>query len=444
MVRDDQLYTSTIFDFLTDIFCSEPSVFCRTIQGKSTTVGHLFCKHEGFDEVENESGNLQEESSKYAWVFDRLVREHNVGSNAGISLRSFDSPKFRFNIIDTSAKSDSIEDTILGISQADIGLLVMDSTVGGDESDIDSYGITKEHCLLAYTLGVKQMIVAINFKTVIFSEDRWKKIRSDVASHLKKVGYKPMKIPFIPISGLQGDNLDSKSINMPWYAGSSLSEALDNVSCPKRHSSKPLRVPIQGVLDLEGIGTVIVGRVESGVLQTGMNIQIAPSGVAGIVKSLYVNLRCIDNALPGEIIHIQLKEEIGLMNIHRGHVLSNYDDRPARQVSSFEAQFIVMNHPGRISSGYNATIHFHTSHLLCTIIKIKAKLDPRSGKLLEESPESMEAGDVCLVEVKPSSPFCIEQFKDFPALGRFAVRDLGQTVGVGVVKTTFHAHEDGK
>ena len=443
-MREDQLYPSTIFDFSHGKFCSETPLFCPKLLGKSTTVGHLFYKHVDFDEIENESRKFQEGSSKFAGVFDRLVRERNVGSTGGNSLRSFDSPKFRFNIIDTSGQPDSIEDTILGMSQADVGLLVVDATIGGDESDIDSYGITKEHCLLAYTLGVKQMIIAINFKTLIFSEDHWKKIRSDIASHLKKVGYKPMKIPFIPISGLQGDNLDSKSMNMPWYGGSNLSEALNNVTCPKRPASKPLRVPIQGILDLEGIGKVLVGRVESGVLQTGMNVQIAPSGVIGTVESLHVNHRCIDETLPGDIVHIHLKEEIGLMNINRGHVLSNYDDRPARQVSSFEAQFIVMNYPGKIPNGYNATFYCHTSHMSCVIIMIKAKLDPRSGKLLEENPESVEAGDVCLVEVKPSGPFCIEQFKDFPALGRFAVRDFGQTVGVGVVKTIFHADENRK
>mmetsp|Transcript_20545 Transcript_20545/g.51087 ORF Transcript_20545/g.51087 Transcript_20545/m.51087 type:complete len:439 (-) Transcript_20545:90-1406(-) len=419
--------------------------------GKSTTAGHLLCKFGRFNEqkiaeFEVEADKCQKRYSKYAWVFDRLVGEHNHGITTNFSRQSFESSKFKFNIIDTPGLPDSIEDMITGTSQADVGLLVVDSSVGGYESGIGSNGLTKEHCLIAYTLGVKQMIVAVNKMdddTVNFSEDRWKIIRSDIAAYLKKVGYKPMKIPFVPISGWQGDNLDSKSMYLPWYGGPTLVEALDNLSCPKRPIGRPLRVPIHGVLNEDGVGVVLSGRIESGELKPGMKINIAPPGILCVVKSLHIDFQAVLRAIPGDIVRINIDDRCnGLKDIQPGHVISNYDVCPAKAVSSFEAQIIVMNHPGKIYNGCNPMIDCHTSHTPCTFTKIKEKLDQRTGKTLVENPDSVQTGDVCIIKVEPRRPLCVEQFKDFPALGRFAVRDLGRTVAVGVVKTTIFGPAD--
>ncbi len=421
------------------------------LKGKSTTAGHLLCKCGRFDEqkveqFEVEADESQKRYSKYARVFDRIVEDDKVRSTKSISLQSVESLKFKFNIIDTPGHPDSIEDMITGTSQADVGLLVVDSSMSGYESGIGSNGLTKEHCLIAYTLGVKQMIVAINKmddETVDFSEDRWKMIRSEIASYLKKIGYKPMRIPFIPISGLQGHNLDSKSMHMPWYGGPTLLEALGNVSCPKRHANKPLRVPIHCVVNEDGVGVTLSGRVESGVLKPGINIQIAPSGIVSVVKSLQIEFQTVFQAIPGDIVSIDIGDScIGLMDIQPGCVVSNYEDCPAQKVSSFEAQIIVMNHPGNISNGYSPIIDCHTSHTPCTFIQIKEKLDPRTGKSIMENPDSVQTGDVCIVKVRPKTPLCVEPFRAFPALGRFAVRDLGRTVAVGVVTTTIFERED--
>lgn len=415
--------------------------------GKSTTAGHLLCKCGGIDEqqieeFENEAGKFQKTSSKYAWVFDQLAAERERGFTMDISLKSFESSKFKFNIIDVPGRRDFIEDMITGTSQADVGLLVVDASKGNYEMGIDDNGQTREHCLLAYTLGVKQLVVAINKmddETINFSQDRWKTIRGEIATYLKKVGYKPMKIPFIPISGWQGDNLNSKSVHMPWYGGSTLLEALNNVTAPKRPIDKPLRVPIQDVRNIKGIGTVLVGRVESGMLKPGMNIQLAPPGTIGVVERLEINFQIVARAIPGDIVSISIKDGWnGVVNTLPGQVLSNYDDRPAREVSSFEAQIIIMNHPGKISNGYTAIIDCHTSHTPCTFVNIKEKLDKRTGKILVQNPDNVQTGDVCIVKVEPKSPLCLEQFRDFPPLGRFCVRDLGGIVAVGVVKTVMH------
>jgi len=413
--------------------------------GKSTTAGHLIYKcgginDESMEEIENEANKFQKRSSKYAWVFDQLAAERDLGVTMNTSLLNFESSIHKFNIIDTPGRRDYIEDMITGMSQADVGLLVVDSSKGRFEEGIDYNGQTREHGLLAYTLGVKQIVVAINKmddETVNFSEDRWKIIRGEIATYLKKVGYKPMKIPFIPISGWLGDNLNSKSMHMPWYGGPTLLEALNDITTPKRPIDKPLRVPIQDIHKIEGIGVVLVGRVETGVLKTGAKVLVAPHGTHGIVERLQINFQTVSRAVPGDIVCINIEGKWNaLKNISSGHVLSNYDDHPAQRVSSFEAQIIIMNYPGEISNGYAPIIDCHTSHTPCTFLSIKEKLDQRTGKTLIQNPRTVQTGDVCIVEVEPKTPLCIEQFKDFPALGRFAVRDFERTVAVGVVKIT--------
>lgn len=326
---------------------------------------------------------------------------------------------------------------ITGTSAADVALLVVDASRGGFESGMARDGQTREHALLAYTLGVKQMIVAINKmdeKSVNFSEERFKEIKSELCAYLKKVGYKPVKIPFVPLSGWSGENLTEKSSRMPWYDGPSLLEALDNVMAPKRPSEKPLRVPVQDVYKIGGIGTVPVGRVETGIMKPGMTAVFAPSGVKAEIGSVEVHHESISEALPGDNVGFQCND-LKVSDVSRGHVASDAENNPARATSSFDAQIIVMNHPNKISCGYAPVLDIHTAHVACTFAKIKEKIDRRTGKVVGSNPEFVEMGDACLVEMVPSKPLCVEKFTDFPPLGRFAIRDMRQTVGVGVVKS---------
>lgn len=416
--------------------------------GKSTTVGHLIQECGGVDiqaieRCECEAEEMGKGSLNYAWVFDQRTAERERGITMDSTLRRLESRKYHFNIIDTPGHRDFVENMITGTSQADVALLIVDSSKEGYEIGIDENGQTREHALLAYALGVKQMIVVINKmddETINFSEDRWKTIRSEVATYLKKVGYKPMKIPFIPVSGWLGDNLKSKSIHMPWYGGPTLLEALDNVSVPKRQIDKPLRVPIQDVQNIEGTGAVLVGRVETGVLRPGMKVQFAPSGSIDTVETLQINFQTVPQAIAGDIVCINIHDKLNVSkDLRPGHVLSDYDS-PARGVVRFEAQIIIMNHPGEISIGYTPTIDIHTSHTPCTFVDIKEKMDRRTGRILEKNPKSVKAGDACIVELEPKRPLSVETFKSFPPLGRFAVRDFGQTVAVGVVKSVIYGN----
>eukprot|EP00968_Pinguiococcus_pyrenoidosus_P008280 scaffold578_cov243-Pinguiococcus_pyrenoidosus.AAC.23 len=322
---------------------------------------------------------------------------------------------------------------ITGTSQADVALLIVASGAGEFEAGISKDGQTREHALLAYTLGVKQMIVGVNkIDSANYAEDRYNEIKSEVTGYLKKVGYKPAKIPFVPISGWVGDNMIEKSSNMPWYKGPCLLEALDAVKPPKRPSDKPLRLPLQDVYKIGGIGTVPVGRVETGVLKPGMVVTFAPVGVQTEVKSVEMHHESLPQAVPGDNVGFNVKN-VSVKDIKRGYVASDSKNDPAQGCTSFTAQVIVMNHPGQISNGYSPVLDCHTAHIACRFANIVEKKDRRSGKTLEASPKFVKSGDACIVELEPTKPMCVETFTQYPPLGRFAVRDMRQTVAVGVI-----------
>ena len=419
--------------------------------GKSTTTGHLIYKCGGIDKrtiekFEKEAAELGKASFKYAWVLDNLKAECERGITIDIALWKFESPKFYFTVIDAPGHRDFIKNMITGTSQADIAILVIDSSVGGFEAGISKDGQTREHALLAFTLGVKQMIVACNKMddvSVKYGEGRYKEIKAEVSTYLKKVGYKPMKIPFVPISGWMGDNMIDKSTNMPWYKGPYLLEALDNANPPKRPSDKPLRLPLQDVYKIGGIGTVPVGRVETGIIKPGMVCTFAPVQITTEVKSVEMHHESLPEAVPGDNVGFNVKN-VSVKDIRRGNVCGDSKKDPPKGASTFFAQVIVMNHPGQISSGYSPVLDCHTAHVACKFKNIDQKMDRRSGKVLEENPKFVKTGDACMVTLEPTKPLCVESFAEYPPLGRFAVRDMRQTVAVGVIKSVDKSEKEGK
>eukprot|EP00584_Thalassiosira_punctigera_P007469 CAMPEP_0172543000 /NCGR_PEP_ID=MMETSP1067-20121228/13495_1 /TAXON_ID=265564 ORGANISM="Thalassiosira punctigera, Strain Tpunct2005C2" /NCGR_SAMPLE_ID=MMETSP1067 /ASSEMBLY_ACC=CAM_ASM_000444 /LENGTH=438 /DNA_ID=CAMNT_0013329327 /DNA_START=113 /DNA_END=1429 /DNA_ORIENTATION=- len=410
--------------------------------GKSTTTGHLIYQCGGIDKktidkYEREANEIGKSSFKYAWVLDNLKAERERGITIDITLWKFQSSKYDFTVIDAPGHRDFIKNMITGTSQADVAVMVVDASQGGFEAGISREGQTREHALLAYTLGVKQMVVAVNKMddmTVKYSEKRYEAIKSEVASYLKKVGYKPAKVAFVPISGWVGDNITEKSKNTSWYSGPTLLDALDNVMPPKRPVDKSLRIPIQDVYKIGGIGTVPVGRVETGIMKPGITAQFAPSGIQAEVKSCEVHHESLLEVGPGTNVGFNVKN-VAVKDIRRGDVASDADDNPATGVTSFEAQIIVMNHPGKITKGYCPIIDCHTAHVACSITNIKEKMDRRTGKVVEKNPEFIQNGDAAIVTMEPTKPFCVESFAEYPPLGRFVIRDMRQTVAVGVIKS---------
>merc|ERR1712218_177085 len=397
-------------------------------------------------------------SFKYAWVLDKLKAERERGITIDIALWKFETEKYYVTIIDAPGHRDFIKNMITGTSQADCGVLIIASGTGEFEAGISKNGQTREHALLAYTLGVKQLIVGINKMDSIeppYIGARFEEIQKEVGGFIKKVGYNPAAVAFVPISGWHGDNMIEASTNMGWYKGwnverkegkangMTLLEALDSIIPPSRPTDKPLRLPLQDVYKIGGIGTVPVGRVETGVIKPGMVVTFAPVMVTTEVKSVEMHHESLQEAGPGDNVGFNVKN-VSVKDIRRGNVASDSKNDPARGAKSFHAQVIILNHPGEIKNGYAPVLDCHTAHIACKFVEIKEKCDRRSGKKLEDNPKFVKSGDAAMVDLIPSKPMCVESFSDYAPLGRFAVRDMKQTVAVGVIKTTEKVEATGK
>lgn len=430
--------------------------------GKSTTTGHLIYKCGGIDKrtiekFEKEAAELGKGSFKYAWVLDKLKAERERGITIDIALWKFETPKYHVTVIDAPGHRDFIKNMITGTSQADCAILIIAGGVGEFEAGISKDGQTREHALLAFTLGVRQLIVAINkMDSVKWDEKRFEEIVKETQNFIKKVGYNPKTVPFVPISGWNGDNMIEASTNCPWYKGwtketkasgvvkgKTLLEAIDAIEPPVRPTDKPLRLPLQDVYKIGGIGTVPVGRVETGVIKPGMVVVFAPTGVTTEVKSVEMHHEQLEQGVPGDNVGFNVKN-VSVKDIKRGNVCGDSKNDPPMGCASFNAQVIVLNHPGQISAGYSPVLDCHTAHIACKFDELIEKIDRRTGKSVEDHPKSVKSGDAAIVKMVPTKPMCVEAFTDYPPLGRFAVRDMRQTVAVGVIKSVEKVDKAGK
>jgi len=423
--------------------------------GKSTTTGHLIYKCGGIDKrtiekFEKEAAEMGKGSFKYAWVLDKLKAERERGITIDIALWKFETTKYYITIIDAPGHRDFIKNMITGTSQADCAVLIVASGTGEFEAGISKNGQTREHALLAYTLGVKQLIIGVNkidSTEPPYSEARFNEIKKEVTSYVKKIGYNPDEVAFVPISGWCGDNMLEPSEKTAWFkgwetkkdkgkrvgTGKTLFEALDNIDPPKRPTEKPLRLPLQDVYKIGGIGTVPVGRVETGLLKPGMLVKFAPKNITTEVKSVEMHHTAMPEALPGDNVGFNIKN-VSVKEIRRGNVAGDSKNDPPMESGDFKAQVIILNHPGEIHAGYAPVVDCHTAHIACRFQELIEKIDRRSGKKLEDNPKCVKSGDAAIVTMIPQKPMCVEAFSDYPPLGRFAVRDMRSTVAVGVIK----------
>ncbi|CAD6571761.1 MAG: translation elongation factor EF-1 alpha [Cyphobasidiales sp. Tagirdzhanova-0007] len=420
--------------------------------GKSTTTGHLIYKCGGIDKrtiekFEKEAAELGKGSFKYAWVLDKLKAERERGITIDIALWKFETPKYYVTVIDAPGHRDFIKNMITGTSQADCAVLIIAAGTGEFEAGISKDGQTREHALLAFTLGVRQLIVAINkMDTAKWSETRFEEIVKETSNFIKKVGFNPKQVAFVPISGWHGDNMLEDSANMTWFKGwqketkagvvkgKTLLEAIDAIEPPSRPTDKPLRLPLQDVYKIGGIGTVPVGRVETGSIKAGMVVTFAPSAVTTEVKSVEMHHEQLEAGLPGDNVGFNIKN-VSVKDIRRGNVCGDSKNDPPKEAATFSAQVIVLNHPGQIGAGYSPVLDCHTAHIACKFSELVEKIDRRTGKSIEASPKFVKSGDAAIVTMTPTKPMCVEPFSEYPPLGRFAVRDMRQTVAVGVIKS---------
>ena len=402
--------------------------------GKSTLVGQTLLQTGQFpahmiEKYKEEAKAKGKESFALAWVFDNLKEERERGVTIDVAHKRFNTDKYYITIIDAPGHRDFVKNMITGTSQADAAILVVATPEG-------IMAQTKEHMFLARTLGVKQMIIALNKMDdtkPAYDKARFEAVKEEVNKLAKSVGYKDEQIQFVPVSAFVGDNVKEKG-KIDWWDGPTLLQAIDNFSQPEKPTDKPLRWPIQDVYTIKGVGTVPVGKIETGVMKTGMQIIFKPSmkpgGATGEVKTIEMHHEQLSSAAPGDNVGVNMRG-IAKNEIRRGDVAGPANDPPT-VAKSFIAQIMVLNHPSVITKGYTPVFHCYTAQVACRFEEIQKKLDPKTGAVKEENPDFIKTGDAAIVKIVPTRPMVIESSKKIPQLGRFAIRDMGQTVAAGI------------
>ncbi|MBI5051188.1 translation elongation factor EF-1 subunit alpha [Candidatus Micrarchaeota archaeon] len=398
--------------------------------GKSTTVGRVLYEtgavsEQVLNKLKEEAAKVGKATFEFAFVMDQLKEERERGVTIDIAHREFETQKYYFTIIDAPGHRDFVKNMITGTSQADAAVLVI-SVKDGIQPQ------TKEHAFLAKVLGLNQLIVNLNkMDAVSYSQAEHDKVKAEVEKLLKGIGYKIETVKFVPCSGYGGDNITKKSANMPWYNGPTLLEVLDGLTVPAKPVDKAMRLPIQDVFTITGHGTVPVGRVETGIMKTGDSVVFMPSGAKGEVKKIEMHHQELTEARPGDNVGFNVKG-VDKKDIQRGFVIGP-SSNPPTVAADFTAQIVVLNHPTAISVGYTPVFHIHTAQFAGRVVEILEKKDPKTGQTQQAKPDFIKTGDVAIVKIQPLKPVVVEKFQEFPPLGRFAIRDMGQTVAAGVV-----------
>jgi elongation factor 1-alpha len=398
--------------------------------GKSTLVGRLLFETGSVPEhvIEQYREEAEEKGKggfEFAYVMDNLAEERERGVTIDIAHQEFDTDEYYFTIVDTPGHRDFVKNMITGASQADHAVLVVAADDGVQPQ-------TQEHVFLARTLGIQELIVAVNKMDLVdYGEPRYREVVEAVKKLLGQVRFDTDDASFVPISAFEGANVAERSEETAWYDGPTILEALNNLPEPEPPTDAPLRLPIQDVYTISGIGTVPVGRIETGVLETGMDVSFQPSDVNGEVKTIEMHHQEVPQAGPGDNVGFNVRG-IGSDDIRRGDVCGPAGDPPS-VAETFQAQIVVMQHPSVITAGYTPVVHAHTAQVACTFESIDQKIDPASGEVVEETPDFIQNGDAAVVTLRPQKPLSIEPSGEIPELGSFAIRDMGQTIAAGKV-----------
>ncbi len=409
--------------------------------GKSTTVGRLLYDAGNIDEqamrkLKEKAQELGKSGFEFAFVMDNLKEEQERGVTIDLAHKKFDTAKYTFTIIDAPGHRDFIKNMITGASQADAAVLICGANeIKGTEGVSELPPQTIEHARLAKILGVQQLIVAVNKMDMQqYSQERFEAVKKAITALLRTSGWKIEEVQFLAIASFPGDNIVKKSDKMPWYTGSTLLQSLDNLKEPQKPTNLPLRLPIQDVYNITGIGAVPVGKIETGVLKLNDKIIAVPGregkGVQGEVKTIEMHHEQFQKAEPGDNIGFSVRG-FGKKDVARGDVIGHLDSVPS-VASEFTAQIVVLNHPSVVTVGYTPVFHLHTAQVACRFDKLLKKLNPQTGEVLQENPDFLKSGDAAIVVIKPLQAVVIEKNKDIPQLSRFAIRDSGVTVAAGM------------
>jgi len=440
--------------------------------GKSTTTGHLMFKLGGLnerdrDKLQKEADALGKGSFAFAFFMDKSKDERARGVTIACTTKEFFTDRYHYTIIDAPGHRDFIKNMISGASQADVALLMVPSNKGGFETSIQKgnhkkgevQGQTRQHARLLHLLGVEQVICGINKmddKSVGYSKDRYTEIQSEVSKMLTKIGFKIKKIPFIPMSGFQGDNLIDVSDKMPWYKGfevkikkkkikgHTLLDALnDVVQCPKRPKKKPFRMPVSGIYKIKGVGDVVTGRIEQGTLKPNVQVKFAPTGTGGKVFSIEMHHKNFPSAGPGDNVGCNVKGLVKENMPKAGDVMfidgEAGDESPPAKAETFKAAIFVQDHPGQLKAakngkgGFTPSIHVRTAKAPCQLLEILWKRGKSTSNVKVENPPFIEAGDEAEVIFKPQQPICVDAYDVCKPLGRMAAMDSNSLIMLGRV-----------
>jgi elongation factor 1-alpha len=403
--------------------------------GKSTTLGRLLFEKGAIGEhiirqYKEEAEKIGKGTFEFAWVMDMLKEERERGLTIDISHKKMETDKYYFTVIDAPGHRDFVKNMITGASQADAAVLVVDAAQKDEAGGLMPQ--TKEHVFLSRTLGIGQLIVAINkMDAVNYEQKKYDDTMVQLDKLFGVVGYKGDDLIYLPMSGLKGDNILEKGDNLGWWDGPTLAQAIDMLKVPEKPTKLPLRLPVQDVYSITGIGTVPVGRVETGVMKVGDNVVFEPAGVSGEVKTIEMHHETIDKAEPGDNVGFNVRG-VGKDDIRRGDVVG-HTKNPPTVAKDFTAQIVILQHPSALTVGYAPVFHSHTAQIACRIVELISKLDPKTGNVLEEQPKFLKTGDAGVIKIEPTRPMVIEKVKEIPPMGRFAIRDMGTTVAAGMV-----------
>ncbi len=401
--------------------------------GKSTIVGRVM-----FDSgmvSEQEMTKLKQEAEKhgkagfeFAYVMDNIKEERERGVTIDLAYKKLMTQKFQITIIDAPGHRDFVKNMITGASQADAAFLVISAPSGVQPQ-------TTEHLWLLRTAGIKNIAIAVNkMDDVGYKEEKFNKVKEDVSKLLKGVGLDADKITFIACAGLKGDNIVKKSENMPWYKGPTIVEQFDLFSAPESMTNLPMRMPVQDVYEITGIGTVPVGKVVTGIMKKGHKMVVLPGrtgkGIEGELKTIEMHHEMMDEAEAGDNIGINIRG-VGKKDVARGDVICEASN-PIPIAEEFIATITVINHPTVLAKGYTPVFHIHTAQVPCKITELIAQINPATGETIKENPDFLKNGDAAKVRIQPQGNLALEAQKDNPAMSRFSIRDAGQTVAAGM------------
>jgi elongation factor 1-alpha len=401
--------------------------------GKSTCVGRLL-----FDTgavPEQEMKKLREEAEKhgkagfeFAYVMDQIRESRERGVTIDLAYRKIITKKFEITIIDAPGHKDFVKNMITGASQADSAFLVIAAPAGVQPQ-------TTEHLWLLRTMGVKNLCVVVNkMDAVEYKEETYNKVKEEVGKLLQGVGIKPEATTFIAASGLKGDSIAKKSENMSWYKGPTILEQFDLFPAPELPTNLPMRMPVQDVYDITGIGTVPVGKIETGIMKVGQKVKILPGrtgeGIEGEVKTIEMHHEAMPEAVAGDNVGINIRG-VGKKDIARGDVICE-SANPIPIVEEFIATITVINHPTVLAKGYTPVFHIHTAQVPCQFIELIEQINPTTGEVIKANPDFLKNGDTAKVRIQPKGNLCLETQKDNAFMSRFAVRDAGITVAAGM------------